>query len=126
MGRSVGIDEMADAIMETLEDYAELAAADVKQAVRDAGDTVRDGISAHAPRDTGGLRKKLGSEENEGDIFQPDPDRPFTEPVSDRASFGAWARETWWRMVPAYPHIAPAEQKGVEQLEDEIRKALEG
>ena len=57
MGRSVGIDEMADAIMETLEDYAELAAADVKQAVRDAGDTVRDGISDHAPRDTGAYAK---------------------------------------------------------------------
>lgn len=105
MGRSVGIDEMADAIMETLEDYAELAAADVKQAVRDAGDTVRDGISCPCPEGYRGLRKKLGSEENEGDIFQPDPDRPFTEPVSDRASFGAWARETWWRTgtrVPAH------------------------
>lgn len=56
MGRSVGIDEMADAIMETLEDYAELAAADVKQAVRDAGDTVRMD-QRHAPRDTGAYAK---------------------------------------------------------------------
>lgn len=126
MGRSVGIDEMADAIMETLEDYAELAAADVKQAVRDAGDTVRDGISAHAPRDTRGLRKKLGSEENEGDIFQPDPDRPSRNRY-DRASFGCMGtRNVAGGRVPAYPHIAPCGAKGVEQLEDEIRKALEG
>ena len=53
MGRSVGIDEMADAIMETLEDYAELAAADVKQAVRGAGGTRRGGGRARAPRETG-------------------------------------------------------------------------
>ena len=57
MGRNVQIGDLADAIMETLEDYADLAAEDVKQAVREAGDTVRDEIRTHAPKDTGDYAK---------------------------------------------------------------------
>ena len=53
MGRNVQISDLADAVMETLEDYADLAAEDVKQAVREAGDTVRNEIRSHAPKDTG-------------------------------------------------------------------------
>ena len=41
----------------TLEDYADLAAEGVKQAVREAGDTVRDEIRTHAPKDTGDYAK---------------------------------------------------------------------
>ena len=32
------------------EEYADLAAEDVKQAVKDAGDAVKDDIRSHAPR----------------------------------------------------------------------------
>ena len=39
MGQNVQIGELADAIMETLEEYADLAADNVKQAVKDAGET---------------------------------------------------------------------------------------
>ena len=57
MGRNVQIGDLADAIRETLEDYADLAAEDVKRAVREAGDTVRDEICTHAPKDTGDYAK---------------------------------------------------------------------
>ena len=40
MGQTVQIGDLADAVMETLEEYADLAAEDVKQAVRDAGETL--------------------------------------------------------------------------------------
>ena len=126
MGRSVGIDEMADAIMETLEDYAELAAADVKQAVRDAGDTVLDGISAHAPRDTGAYAKSWAvrkTKETSSSLILTVHSRNRYQ-IAHLLEHGH-AKRGGGR-VPAYPHIAPAEQKGVEQLEDEIRKALEG
>ena len=53
MGQTVQIGELADAVMETLKEYADLAAEDVKQAVRDAGETVRKEIRANAPKDTG-------------------------------------------------------------------------
>ncbi len=42
--------------METLKEYADLAAEDVKQAVRD-GETVRKEIRANAPKDTGEYAK---------------------------------------------------------------------
>ena len=57
MGRNVQIDSLADAIMGALEEYADLAAEDVKQAVKDAGDVVKDDIRSHAPRDTGDYAK---------------------------------------------------------------------
>ena len=44
MGQTVQIGKLADAVIEMLEDYADLAAEDVKQAVRDAGETVRKEI----------------------------------------------------------------------------------
>ena len=44
MGRNVPIGSLADTIMDTLEEYADLAAEDVKQAVKDAGDVVKDDI----------------------------------------------------------------------------------
>ena len=57
MGQTVQIGDLADAVMETLEEYADLAAEDVKQAVRDAGETVRKEIRANAPKDTGDYAK---------------------------------------------------------------------
>ena len=57
MGQTVRIGELADAVMETLEEYADLAAEDVKQAVRNAGETVRKEIRANAPKDTGDYAK---------------------------------------------------------------------
>ena len=52
MAQKVSVDEMADAIIEGLEEYAELAADEVKKAVRKTGRSVRDQISQTAPRRT--------------------------------------------------------------------------
>ena len=57
MGQNVQIGDLADAIMETLEEYADLAADNVKQAVKDAGETVKKEIRANAPKDTGDYAK---------------------------------------------------------------------
>ena len=57
MGQTVQISGLADAITDTLEEYADLAAEDVKQAVRDAGETVRKEIRANAPKNTGDYAK---------------------------------------------------------------------
>ena len=57
MGQTVQIGELAEAVMETLEEYADLAAEDVKQAVKDAGETVKKEIRANAPKDTGDYAK---------------------------------------------------------------------
>ena len=53
----VNINEMADVIMKGLNEYAELAAEDMKEAVKNASATVRKEIKANAPSDTGKYAK---------------------------------------------------------------------
>lgn len=126
MGRNVSIGGLADAIMETLEDYADLAAEDVKQAVKEAGDTVRDEIRTHAPKDTGAYAKswavkKMKETSNSLTVVVHSRNR---YQLAHLLEFGH-AKRGGGR-VSAQLHIAAAEAKGMEQLEDEIRKALEG
>ncbi len=126
MGRNVQIDSLADAIMDTLEEYADLAAEDVKQAVKDAGDVVKNDIRSHAPKDTGDYAKSWAVKKMK------ETSSSLTVAVHSRnryqlahlLEFGH-ARRGGGR-VAARPHIASAEQKGMEYLEEEIRKALEG
>ena len=49
----VSVSELADAVMEGLVEYAELATEDMKAAVKKAGQTVRQEIQAGAPVKTG-------------------------------------------------------------------------
>ena len=51
-GTRVSIDGLADAVMESLSEYARTSTEDVKAAVRKAGNTVRDEIKGTAPKDT--------------------------------------------------------------------------
>lgn len=126
MGRNVPIGSLANAIMDTLEEYADLAAEDVKQAVKDAGDVVKDNIRSHAPKDTGDYAKSWAVKKMK------ETSSSLTVAVHSRnryqlahlLEFGH-AKRGGGR-VAARPHIASAEQKGMEYLEEEIRKALEG
>lgn len=126
MGRNVPVGSLADAIMDTLEEYADLAVEDVKQAVKDAGDVVKNDIRSHAPKDTGDYAKSWAVKKMK------ETSSSLTVAVHSRnryqlahlLEFGH-AKRGGGR-VSAQSHIASAEQKGVEYLEEEIRKALEG
>ena len=126
MARNIQISGLADAVMDTLEEYADLAAEDVKQAVKDAGDVVKNDIRSHAPKDTGDYAKSWAVKKMK------ETSSSLTVAVHSRnryqlahlLEFGH-ARRGGGR-VAARPHIASAEQKGMEYLEEEIRKALEG
>ena len=126
MAGNVSINALADTIMDTLEEYADLAAEDVKQAVKDAGDVVKDDIRSHAPKDTGDYAKSWAVKKMK------ETSSSLTVTVHSRnryqlahlLEFGH-AKRGGGR-VAARPHIASAEQKGMEYLEEEIRKALEG
>ena len=126
MGRNVPIGSLADTIMDTLEEYAGIVAEDVKQAVKDAGDVVKDDIRSHAPKDTGDYAKSWAVKKMK------ETSNSLTVAVHSRnryqlahlLEFGH-AKRGGGR-VAAQPHIASAEQKGIEYLEEEIRKALEG
>ena len=124
MAQKVQIGGLADAIMETLEDYADLAAEDVKQAVREAGETVKKEISAYAPRNTGDYAKSWAVKKTK------ETSSSLTLTVHSRnryqlahlLEFGH-AKRGGGR-VPGKPHIAPAEEKGIRQLEEEIERRL--
>ena len=126
MARNVSVNALADAIMDTLEEYADLAAEDVKQAVRDAGDVVKDDIRSHAPRNTGDYAKSWAVKKTR------ETSASLTLTVHSRNRYQlahlleyGHAKRGGGR-VPAQPHIAAAEQEGIRQLEEGIRKALEG
>lgn len=118
MARNTPIDGLADAIMDTLEEYANLAAEDVKQAVKDAGNTVRDEIRENAPKDSGTYAKSWTVKK------QKETSSSLSLTVHSRnryqlvhlLEFGH-AKRGGGR-VAAKPHIAEAEQKGTKQLED--------
>ena len=56
-GVKCSIDGLADAIMEGLKEYSDLASSEVKGAVRKAGKLVKDEIAANAPKKTGAYSK---------------------------------------------------------------------
>ena len=55
--QTVRVDQLADAVMKGIEDYAKLAADDLKKDVQDAGKTVKQQIESTAPKKTGKYSK---------------------------------------------------------------------
>ena len=124
MGQNVQIGELADAIMETLEEYADLAADNVKQAVKDAGETVKKEIRANAPKDTGDYAKSWAVKKSK------ETSNSITMTVYSRnryylahlLEFGH-AKRNGGRGA-GKSHIAPAEEKGIQQLGEEVERSL--
>ena len=126
MSRTVSIGEMADAIMEDLQEYADAAAIDVKAAVRKSANTVKRQIGEKAPVGKTGRYAKSWrvktTEENSQKLIQTvhSPKRYMLAHLLEKGH----AKRNGGR-TRAIPHIAPAEQAGVEQLESLIRRTLE-
>lgn len=126
MSDKVRIDQLAAAVMEGLTEYADLATEDMKKAVKKAGATVRKEIQANAPKDTGDYAKSWSVKNvretaNAMEVVVHSRNR---YQLAHLLEFGH-AKRGGGR-VPGKAHIAPAEEKGVRELEQEIQKALEG
>lgn len=124
MGQKVSIEEMASAVVCQLTDYAEVVTHDMKKAVKDAAKTVKSEIAAHAPKRTGRYAKSWTTKttrENtcELEITVHSKDR---YQLAHLLEFGH-AKRGGGR-VAARPHIAPAEQVGIEQLERDVGRSL--
>ena len=124
MAQKVSVDQLANAIMEGLEEYAELAADEVKKAVRKTGRTVKDQISQTAPRRTGVYAnswavKKTGETSQSLQVTVHSRNRYQLAHLLEHGH----AKRGGGR-VRAIPHIAPAEAAGEEQLVSEIERAL--
>ena len=125
MGRkTVDIDGLADAVMEGLNEYADLAADSMKAAVKKAGSTVKKDITANAPQRTGkyakSWRTKTTKESSSAlEITVYSPTRYMLAHLLEHGH----AMRNGGR-VAAKVHIAPAEQDGIEELETEIGRTL--
>lgn len=122
----VKIDQMASAIMESLQDYADTAADEMKEAVKDAGKTVKKEIQANAPVETGAYKKswtvKTVRETSQSlELVVHSKNRYQLAHLLEHGHAlrsGGRAR--------AFPHIAPAEEKGIRELEEKLERGLGG
>ena len=125
MSRSrVTIDSLADAVMEGLTEYADLATDDMKVAVRKAGNTVRNEIKETAPKNTGAYAKSwsVKTERETSSSLHLIVHSRNRYQLAHLLEFGH-AKRGGGR-VSGRAHIAPAEQAGIEQLERDIERSI--
>lgn len=126
MSRKVSIEQMADAIEEELLKYNNLAADEVKKAVKKAGKTTKDDINGSAPVRTGkyakSWRSKVTAEDSQSiSVTVHSPTRYMLAHLLEHGH----AKRGGGR-VRAIPHIAPAEEHATTELVRDIENALKG
>lgn len=123
--KTVKIDQLADAVMEGLLEYHDLAADEMKKAVKKAGKSAKEQISTTAPKLTGRYAKSWNTKtmsENSTSIelvVHSKNRYQLTHLLENGHAKRGGGR------VRAIPHIAPAEEAAAELLESEIISALE-
>ena len=118
------IDDMASEIMKGLQEYADLADTEVKKAVRKTATEVRKEISSNAPEDTGAYEKSWTAKK----VSENSHSLQMTVHSKNRYQLAhllekGHAKRGGGR-VSGKPHIAPAEENGVQLLEHLIEEAL--
>lgn len=124
MARKISADGLADAVMRELQAYADTKAEDVKAAVKRAGTTVRKEIQAGAPKDSGAYVKSWSVKnvrETSHSLELAVHSRNRYQ-LAHLLEFGH-AKRGGGR-VAGKRHIAPAEELGIRQLEEEIERSL--
>lgn len=122
--KKVTVDTMASAIMEGLTDYADLATEDMKEEVKKTGASLRKEIQRNAPKDSGAYTKSWTVKKTEESA------NTLTLTVHSKNRYQlthllehGHAKRDGGR-VAGKPHIAPAEQKAVKQLAENIERRL--
>ncbi len=133
MGKTIPVDQLASTIMEGLEEYADLINEDMKADVKKAAETVKKEVKANAPvhsddypnrkRKPGTYKKswrqKITKESGnvlEITVYSSQPGLTHLLEKGHAKRGGGRTR--------AFPHIAPAEQKGIDQLERDIERDI--
>lgn len=123
---NTNVNDMADAIMKGLMEYADVSAETVKNAVKKAGNTVKKEVSANAPQKSGKYKKSFTVTK------QKETAESLTVVVHSKNRYQlthllekGHAKRGGGR-VEGIPHIGPAEEKGIRQLTEEIERGLSG
>lgn len=120
------IDNLAKTIMEGLQEYADLASEDVKAAVRKAGKNVKADIAANAPKRTGAYSKSwtVKTQKETANSLEVVVHSKNRYQLAHLLEHGH-AKRGGGR-VAGKPQIAPAEEKAIKELEQEITRKLGG
>ena len=118
------VDAMADEIMKGLTEYADLADTSMKKAVRKTAKSVKDEISANAPKRTGAYSKSWTAKKTKENSHSLE----MTVHSKNRYQLAhllekGHAKRGGGR-VAGKPHISPAEESGVQLFEKLIEEAL--
>lgn len=124
MANRVNIDNLANEIINGLEEYADLANDEMKKAVREAGNSVKKDIKANAPKKTGAYSKSwaVKTTKETSNALELTVHSKNKYQLAHLLEHGH-AKRGGGR-TQAQPHIAPAEVKAVQELEEDIRRAL--
>ena len=123
--QTIRVDQLADAVMKGLEDYAKLAVDDLKSDVQKAGKKVKEQIESTAPKDTGKYAKSWAVKKTKetSDSIQVVVHSKNRYQLTHLLEFGH-AKRNGGR-VAARPHIAAAEQAGIDELTRAIERDLQ-
>ena len=123
---NVKIDNLAEEVMKGLAEYKNLATDNMKSAVRKAGKSVKKDIQANAPKKTGAYSKSwtVKTKKENSDSLVLTVYSPKKYQLAHLLEKGH-AKRGGGR-TKAVPHIAPAEQEAIKELESDIKRSLGG
>ncbi|WP_143320977.1 HK97 gp10 family phage protein [Clostridium sp. HBUAS56010] len=124
--RRVSVDQMADAIAQSMSEYADLSNEVMKECVTEISKSVKREIQENAPVRTGKYKKSWAArkeKENSNSLTMVVHSRDRYQ-IAHLLEHGH-AKRGGGR-VAAIPHIAPAEQRGAEELVSRIERGLSG
>ena len=124
MTTKIGVDRLEDSINKALDDYSKLINLDMQKAVTKAGQTVRKDINAGAPKRHGDYAKSWSAKK--------------TKQTSHALAVTVYSRNRYQLAhllehghakrnggrTAAQVHIAPAEEKGIRELEEDIKRSI--
>lgn len=124
MAKNISIGDLADVVMDGLNEYARLATEDMKDAVRSASKTVRKEIKENAPKDTGEYGKswRVKTVRETSQTLAVVVHSKNRYQLAHLLEYGHALRNGG--RYGGEVHIAPAEELGIRQLQKEIERAL--
>ena len=118
------IDNLADEIMKGLTEYADLVDTEMKKSVRKTATSVRKEISSNAPKKTGSYAKSWTAKKTKENSHSLEMTVHSKNKYQLAHLLEKGHAKRGGGRVSGRPHIAPAEETGIQLLEKLIEEAL--